>query len=156
MDQSCEGNVSGNTGSDIMCIPTMTSYVLHQWRHTVSRNVSYPTLIKSELSFSQKLLYSDMRVTTTTTTRPMSLTAAWILAYMCSQYILLWLVVFSTIHGLIKGTVCKIGCWAQGAYILNAYLLCRHSQHPWYMTATTTSYRKIFEHTINKYVGLSV
>ena len=43
--QSCEGNVSGNTGSDVICIPTMTSYVLHQWRHTVSGNVSHPTLI---------------------------------------------------------------------------------------------------------------
>ena len=43
--QSCEGNVSGNTGSDVICIPTMTSYVLHQWRHTVSGNVSYPTLL---------------------------------------------------------------------------------------------------------------
>ena len=42
--QSCEGNSCGNTGSDVICIPTMTSYVLHQWRHTVSRNVSYPTL----------------------------------------------------------------------------------------------------------------
>ena len=42
--QSCEGNVSGNTGNDVICIPTMTSYILHQWRHTVSGNVSYPTL----------------------------------------------------------------------------------------------------------------
>ena len=45
--QSCEGNVSGNTGSDVICIPTMTSYLLHQWRHTVSGNVSYPTLAES-------------------------------------------------------------------------------------------------------------
>ena len=38
--QSCEGNVSRNTGSDVIRILTMTS--LHQRRHTVSGNVSYP------------------------------------------------------------------------------------------------------------------
>ena len=29
-NESCEGNVSGNTGSDVTCIPTMTSYLHHQ------------------------------------------------------------------------------------------------------------------------------
>ena len=42
--QSCKGNVSGNTRSDVIRITTMTSFVHHQWRHIVSGNVSYPQL----------------------------------------------------------------------------------------------------------------
>ena len=51
-DQSCEGNLSGNTGSDVTRIPTMTSYLHHQWRHSVSGNVSYPSLVKTMLTLA--------------------------------------------------------------------------------------------------------
>ena len=44
--QSCEENVCGNTGSDVTCIPNMTSYLYQWWRHIVSTNVSYPTLAR--------------------------------------------------------------------------------------------------------------